>query len=313
MFLACGDALYDVFPGASASSGEITLNATVGGSPLNVAIGLARMGHSTGYLTANSTDALGQKLASHLLANNVSTDYLAESQLNTSLAMIALNENGHPSYSFYLEGCADVSLSKDQCPDPKLFRAISLGSYSTVVEPGASTLEWFAEQARANGQTLIAYDPNVRPSIQPDASVWQAKVERLGKLAHVMKLSDEDIEFLSPGSTIEAYAQACLALGPQWVFVTQGGDGAQAFGQDGQHIHVNAPKISVQDTVGAGDTFQAALIHSIFEQGGPDRLAHLDAEHTARFAAHAAALTCERVGGDLPSIPEIKARWGELS
>lgn len=307
MFLACGDALYDVFPGESASTGEITLNATVGGSPLNVAIGLARLGNPTGYLTANSKDALGQKLSRHLAANGISTDFLAPSDLNTSLAMIALNEQGHPSYSFYLEGCADVSLRQDQCPDPSQFKAISLGSYSTVVEPIASTLAWFAGEARDTA--LIAYDPNIRPSIQPDASIWQATVEKLGKIAHVIKLSDEDISFLAPGATIEDYAKSCLALGPQWVFVTKGGEGSEVFGQDGQHFTVAAPKISVKDTVGAGDTFQAAMIHEIFVQGGPANLAQLDAERVCKFASHAAALTCERVGGDLPTREAIAQRW----
>ncbi|HSG04167.1 MAG TPA: carbohydrate kinase [Marinobacterium sp.] len=308
MFLACGDALYDVFPGESASSGEITLNATVGGSPLNVAIGLARLGNPTGYLTANSKDALGQKLKRHLETNGIVTDFLAASDLNTSLAMIALNEQGHPSYSFYLEGCADVSLRRDQCPDPSLFKAISLGSYSTVVEPIASTLEWFASQARE--QALIAYDPNVRPSIQPDAQVWHGTVEKLGRLAHVMKLSDEDIAFLAPDSSIEAYARFCLTLGPQWVFVTKGGEGSEVYGQDGQHFSVAAPKISVKDTVGAGDTFQAAMIHEIFEQGGPANLKAIDAQRVCTFASHAAALTCERIGADLPSRKAIAERWG---
>lgn len=308
MFLACGDALYDVFPGESASSGEITLNATVGGSPLNVAIGLARLGNPTGYLTANSKDALGQKLKRHLETNGIVTDFLAASDLNTSLAMIALNEQGHPSYSFYLEGCADVSLRRDQCPDPSLFKAISLGSYSTVVEPIASTLEWFASQARE--QALIAYDPNVRPSIQPDAQVWHRTVEKLGRLAHVMKLSDEDIAFLAPDSNIEAYARFCLTLGPQWVFVTKGGEGSEVYGQDGQHFSVAAPKISVKDTVGAGDTFQAAMIHEIFEQGGPANLKAIDAQRVCTFASHAAALTCERIGADLPSRKAIAERWG---
>lgn len=312
MFLCCGDALYDVFPGDSASTGQVTLNATVGGSPLNVAIGLARMGNPTGYLTANSNDPLGQKLAGHLAANSVETKFLANSKLNTSLAMIALNENGHPAYSFYIDGCADVSLTKDQCPDPSLFKAISLGSYSTVVEPGASTLEWFAGEARQAG-ALIAYDPNVRPSIQPDPAVWQAKVNRLGKIAHVMKMSDEDIEFLSPGTSIEDYAKACLALGPRWVFVTQGGDGAHAFGAQGEYFHSPAPKITVQDTVGAGDTFQAGLIHEIFQQGGPDNLDNLDAAKLIKFAAHAAAVTCERNGGDLPTLDAIAERFGDLS
>lgn len=308
MFLACGDALYDVFPGDSASSGQITLDANVGGSPLNVAIGMARLGLKTAYLTANSKDALGQKLAKHLESNGVSTEFLAESDLNTSLAMIALNDAGHPSYSFYLEGCADVSLTPEQCPDATQFAAISLGSYSTVVEPCASTLAWFADQAKATA--LIAYDPNIRPSIQPDRAVWQRTVEKLGSIAHVMKLSDEDIGFLAPNTSIEEYAQRCLALGPHWVFVTQGGEGSQVFGRNGQHYQVAAPQISVRDTVGAGDTFQAAMIFEIFEQGGPTKLADLDAERVCRFASHAAALTCERVGADLPSRSAISERWG---
>ena len=124
-----------------------------------------------------------------------------------------------------------------------------------------------------------------------------------------MKLSDEDIAFLSPQSTIESYAQSCLEFGPQWVFVTQGAKGSQVFGRNGEHFSVAAPQIAIKDSVGAGDTFQAAMIFDIFEQGGTEMLTELDAERVCRFASHAAALTCESVGADLPTRATIAKRW----
>ena len=300
MFLACGDALFDVFQSPSDSLTSLELSAHIGGSPLNVALGLARLGNPVGYLTANSTDALGDKIQTFMQANGIDTRYVARCDRNTSLAMVSVNDAGHPSYAFYIEGGADVSLSRDQLPADSTFDAISIGSYSTVVEPCASSLGAFI--ARARESSFIAYDPNVRPSIQPDPAVWLDTFEQLGSHADLMKLSDEDIEFLAPGTDIETFARAALELGPVWVVVTRGADGAIAYSRE-RTVEVPGRKVAVIDTVGAGDTFQAAMLDALNRQGELSRaaLADADMQGAVGWAIAAAAVTCSRRGADLPT------------
>ncbi|MGB0957806.1 MAG: carbohydrate kinase family protein [Litorivicinus sp.] len=300
MFLACGDALFDVFQTPSDSLTSLDLSAHIGGSPLNVALGLARLGNPVGYLTANSTDTLGEKIQTFMTSNHIDTRYVARCDRNTSLAMVSVNAAGHPSYAFYIEGGADVSLSESQLPRDTEFDAISLGSYSTVVEPCASSLATLV--ARAQDSSVIAYDPNVRPSIQPDRAVWLDAFERLGSQADLIKLSDEDIEFLSPGSSVETFARAALELGPAWVVVTRGPDGAIAFSRE-QTLEVPGRKVEVIDTVGAGDTFQAAMLDALHRQGElkRDLLPGADMAAAVSWAIAAAAVTCSRRGADLPT------------
>ena len=162
----------------------------------NVALGLARLGRPAGLLSAVSTDPLGQQIADFLNTNGVSTDYLVRTDRHTTLAMIATDASGQPNYRFYTEGSADVGLDIADLPARREFDVISLGSYSSVLEPCASALAHFVEQASAH--SFIAYDPNIRPSIEPDPEVWKATIRKLGAHAGFIKLSDEDAEFLEP-------------------------------------------------------------------------------------------------------------------
>ena len=305
MFLSCGDALYDVFQSDHPTASSVNLNGHIGGSPLNVALGLARLGNSVGYLTANSTDALGQKLDQFMRDNGIDTRHVARTAKNTSLAMVALDDTGHPSYSFYIDGGADVSLSPDQLPATDEFEVISLGSYSTVVEPIASSLQLLVEQASAN--TVIAYDPNVRPSIEGDPKVWWKRFEQLAPHADLMKMSDEDIEFLAPGQSVEDFAETALSFGPKWVVVTRGGDGATAFGANGQRLTVPGVKVDVIDTVGAGDTFQAAMLDQLQRLGSltKDKVGEADMQAVLEWAIACAGVTCSRRGADLPTRNDV--------
>lgn len=305
MFLSCGDALFDVFTQDSPSLTQTDLTARIGGSPLNVALGLARLGRDVGYLTANSTDALGQQIQAFMQAEGIDTRFVVRTDRNTSLAMVSLGHDGHPSYSFYIEGGADVSLQVSDLPDPDQFQAISLGSYSTVVDPAANSLQTLVQSCTP--ATLVAYDPNVRPSIQPDAQVWWQAFERIASRADLIKLSDEDIEFLAPGQSVEAFAERALAYGPKWVLVTRGGDGAVAFSADQQCVSVPGCSVQVQDTVGAGDTFQAAILDAIAEQQrlSPSTVAQVDMQRVLEWAITAAAITCSRRGADLPTRQDV--------
>lgn len=306
MFLSCGDALFDVFETQHGDAQQVSLSAHIGGSPLNVALGLARLGNPVEYLTANSTDALGQKLQAFMTSENIGTQHVVRTDKNTSLAMVSLNSDGHPSYAFYIEGSADVSLSLDDLPDPTPFEAISLGSYSTVVKPIADSLKALVHRAAAN--TVIAFDPNVRPSIEPNPDVWWETFNRIAPLSDIIKLSDEDIEFLSPGSSIERFVREALALGAEWVVVTRGPDGAIAHGQSGQVIQVPGRKVAVVDTVGAGDTFQAAMLDALKRNGWLKKsaIANADMRVVLEWAIAAAAVTCSRKGANLPSHTDVQ-------
>lgn len=306
MFLSCGDALFDVFTGATPSLTQMDLTARIGGSPLNVALGLARLGRPVGYLTANSTDVMGQQIQAFMQAEGIDTSNVVRTSRNTSLAMVSLGEQGHPSYSFYIEGGADVSLEVSDLPDPNQFQAISLGSYSTVVEPCASSLQTLVQ--RCSADTLVAYDPNVRPSIQPNAKVWWRTFEAIAARADVIKLSDEDIDFLAPGQSLDAFAERALSYGAKWVLMTRGGAGAVAYSSIGQTIEVPGRQVVVQDTVGAGDTFQAAMLDAIAEQDKltPSAVRDVDMERVLNWAVTAAAITCSRRGADLPTRKDVE-------
>ena len=308
MFLSCGDALYDVFQTDHPTASQVQLSAHIGGSPLNVALGLARLGNPVEYLTANSRDALGQKLQAFMHAEQIGTQHVVRTDRNTSLAMVSLNQDGHPSYAFYIEGSADVSLTAQDLPDSAPFAAISLGSYSTVVNPIADSLKALVQ--RAAPDTVIAYDPNVRPSIEPNRQVWWDTFNAIAPHADLIKLSDEDIEFLSPGASIADFARDALSLGAAWVIVTQGPNGAIAFGPQGQ-IEVPGRQVQVVDTVGAGDTFQAAMLDALNRQGALSKsgVAQADMQQVLQWAIAAAAVTCSRQGADLPSFDDVQEQF----
>lgn len=314
MILSCGDALYDVFSarraGPDASTGSIPLDARVGGSPLNVAIGLSRLGQPTGFFAKVSTDPLGQNLLAHLEAEQVDTGLCVRTAAPTTLAIVALDAQGVPAYSFYTNGTADRSLEQTEIPArlPDAIRVIHIGSYATALEPTAGSLE--ALVTREHGRRFIAYDPNVRPSIVPDRDLWRQRVAALTAQAHLVKASAEDIEFLLPGADPRDLLKGWIDKGVCLAVATQGEAGAIAMTRQGLAAAVAAPAVAVVDTVGAGDTFQAALLTWLAENGrlSPDGIDSLPAEDLPAmldFAARAAAITCSRRGADLPRRGEI--------
>lgn len=312
MILSCGDALYDVFVAArpSGSSASLQLDARIGGSPLNVAIGLSRLGQPTGFFAKVSTDPLGQNLLAHLNTERVETGFCVRTDAPTTLAVVALDAKGVPTYSFYTDGTADRSLEQADLPArlPDAIRAIHIGSYATALQPTAGSLE--ALVTREHGRRFISYDPNVRPSIVPDRDVWRERVAALTAQAHLVKASLEDIEFLSPGADETAMLRDWLDRGVCLAVATRGDSGAIAMTRSGLAAEVESPRVNVIDTVGAGDTFQAALLTWLAEDGrmSPDGIASLSRRDLADmldFAARAAAITCSRRGADLPRRGDV--------
>jgi len=307
MVVVCGEALMDVFVAGETPTG-VALDARVGGSPFNVALGLARLGQPVAVLAAFSTGPLGERLLRSLSAEGVSTACIERVDAPTTLGLVGLDAAGVPAYSFYGEGGADRQLPGSALTRiPAGARAFNFGSYATVVEPIASTLRTLVE--REQERSAIAYDPNIRLNVEPDLSRWREQLQWMLPRTHILKVSDEDLSLLFPGADIETLAATWLAAGVKLVVVTLGAHGALAWCAAG-HVAVPPVAVEVVDTVGAGDTFQAALLTWLTERGLLDAaalaaLSTLQLDAAVRFAALAAAITCSRRGADLPRRREL--------
>lgn len=310
MILCCGDALFDIFAEEGGNTSHVRLDARVGGSPLNVAIGLSRLGQKSGYLAKISRDMLGGRIIAHLEHEGVDTSLAVRADNLTTLAIVAVDRGGVASYSFYLEGAADRSLTISELPRelPAAIRVIHVASYSTALEPTASSLQALVEsQSR---RRFISYDPNLRPSIVPDRAVWQERVRRLLPHAHLVKVSEEDVAFLVPGADPEAVVRDWSRQGPSLIVLTRGADGAVGITARGVRQAVAGQKVVVVDTVGAGDTFQAALLTWLAERQMLEReqvagLGDSDLRSLLSFAGRAAAITCTRRGADMARRHEV--------
>jgi fructokinase len=306
MILVAGEALFDLFVSADSGSG-FTLDARPGGSPFNVAIGLARLGHTPAFLGGLSEDFLGARLESLLQAEGVDTHFIQRRRQPTTLSVVGLASGGTPAYAFYGDG-ADRALQLEEIPAlPASLRAIHLGSFSTVVEPVGTVLESLLR--REAGRRLVAYDPNIRITIEPDLEVWRSKFATLLSFAHLLKISLEDFNLLFPGADPGVLVRSWIGRGPHLVVLTRGGEGARAWTATSE-VEMPAAATRLIDTVGAGDSYQAALLAGLTEMGllDPAKIASLTASALAEllaFAGAAAAVTCSRRGADLPRRAEL--------
>ena len=307
MIVVCGEALLDVFTVGETRTG-LALEANVGGSPFNLAMGLARLGQPVGFFGAISAGFAGDVLMRALQREGVDTCAVARKNAPTTLSLIGLDAHGVPSYSFYGAGCADRLLdSADLRNLPPTLAALCLGSYASVVEPGASALRELVERER--GRSLIAFDPNIRLNVEPDVALWRAQLEWMLPRVDLLKISDEDLAVLYPDLAPAAFARGALERGAGLVVVTCGALGALAWTSHGS-ASIQPETVTVVDTVGAGDTFQAALITWLVEHDALTRaaLGTLDSDHlhgALTFAARAAAITCSRRGADMPRRAEL--------
>ena len=306
MYLICGEALFDFFAQAdsSATANKVEFKAIAGGSPFNVAVGLQRLGIETALFAGLSTDYLGQRLKQVLQDEGISSRYLLEMDAPTTLAMVALDANGSPAYSFRGAGCADRQLQPHHLPQLGAeVRGLHVGSFSLVVQPIGDTL--LALVKRESGRRLISLDPNVRLNPEPDIEVWRQRINELIPYADVIKVSDEDLELLYPGQDPQQIARSWLGQRCQLVFLTRGSQGASVFSREHGQRTAPASTVKVADTVGAGDTFQAAVIawlteHELDSIEGLQQLSATQLDAVLDFATRAAALTCSKTGPDLP-------------
>lgn len=307
MIVVCGEALMDVFAHGETPTG-MELDARVGGSPFNVAVGLARMQQRVGFFGSVSLDFLGERLLRALNDEGVDTRCVARTSAATTLSLVGTDADGVPSYAFYGHGGADRQLVPEQISTlPATLAALHLGSYSTVVEPIGSTLRALVE--REHSRTLISLDPNIRLNVEPDIGCWRELLDWMLPRTHLLKISEEDLGLLMPGATPEDFCRDALARGVRLTVVTRGSAGVLAC-TAAASVNVPAVAVPVVDTVGAGDSFQAALLAWLQENGRLSAAAlgalHADAlKEGLAFASRAAAVTCSRRGADLPHRNEI--------
>ncbi|NEY90862.1 carbohydrate kinase family protein [Tabrizicola oligotrophica] len=307
MILSCGEALIDMLP-RTATTGEPAFAPYAGGAVFNTAIALGRLGAPSGFFSGVSTDMLGEILADTLTASKVDTSYLARSGRPTTVAFVKL-VNGQATYAFYDVGTAGVMLAEADLPSlPAEVGTLFFGGISLVNDPAASTYE--ALQARECGQRVTMIDPNIRPGfIAGKETEYRARIERMIARADIVKLSDEDLHWLMGAGDVEALARQILGKGPKVVFITEGAAGARAV-TAGQNRFVAARKVTVADTVGAGDTFNAGALCALHEAGAltKARVAALtDAELDAALSlgVQAAGVTVSRAGANPPWRDEL--------
>ena len=271
-----------------------------GGSPMNVAVGLARLGVDVWFQTAVGADPFGAQIRDHLTANRVAFSE-AESVIDspTGVARADLDDNGAASYTF------DITWSPRQLAIGEA-GSLHVGSIATILEPGAdATLELVRS---VSGAVVVTFDPNIRPTITPDVYAVRRRVEDLVACAHLVKASDDDVSFLYPGVPLARVAAQWQMLGARTVVITRGAAGCIGWA-GGTVVELPAPPVKVADTIGAGDSFMAGLIagmkqHDLAQE--PERLAAPGVlSELLRFAAACAAVTVSRYGADPPHLDEM--------
>ena len=286
--LVIGEALIDVVRSPAGDVGH------VGGSPANVALGLGRLGVDVALLTCIGRDARGTAIAEHLADSGVDVLEESFSDAATSTAIATLAADGSASYQF------DVTWRLPAGVLPVRPRIVHTGSIAAFLAPGADAVR---EHLAGVGADEITFDPNIRPALIGSREQALPVFEQTARLASVVKLSDEDAEWLYPGDGPAEVLERILALGPRLAAITLGGAGSMLAAGD-HTVEVPVTAVDVVDTIGAGDTYMASMIDSILAEG-TDALTRDAVERIGRRASRAAAVTVSRAGADLPTRAEI--------
>ena len=277
--------------------------AVVGGGPANTAKAAAKLGVETYFIDGISNDEYGKMAKAELLSANVLLDYAQYSNKPTCTATVTLSSSGSASYEFVIEDTATFDFSDLWLPDPQRLMPslLHIGTLATVIEPGASVLfKWAQSFAYV---APIIFDPNIRPAVLCDRVEYVRKVEKWVAISSAVKVSDEDLNWLYPGKSIDEIVKNWLEVGVELVVVTLGDIGITAYRKNEQ-ISVGAVKVVVADTVGAGDTVGAVLVEAIVNNG-LDKLTGEVLKRMLNRAVKAAAITVSRTGANPPSKEEI--------
>jgi fructokinase len=304
-----GEALIDLVPGEQPHS----YYAVPGGSPYNVAVGLARLGQGVSLMARLSDTAFGRLLRSHAQAEGIDLAAAPHAAEPTTLAVVGLDATAQASYDFYLAGTADWQwTSVETARAPASSAVLHFGSIASWTPPGDARILDLARVARGRGDVLVSYDPNVRPGLLVDHDQGVVAIEGAVRLAHLVKASSDDVAWLYPGLLLDDVAKRWLGLGATVVVITRSGSGADAYTAGGLFVHRPARDVVVVDTVGAGDSFTAGMIASLIRRGlySPARLAQCPAEQLAGAlddAIMVASLNVQRRGNDPPTLTDLAA------
>jgi len=309
-----GEAIIDLLPAGPPR----TFQAVPGGSPYNVAVGLARLGHHATLMARLAETAFGRILRDHAEAEGVDLHAAPRAAEPSTLAVVSLDASARASYDFYLNGTADWQWTAEETGRaPEGTSVLHFGSLASWTPPGDAKILELARRLRGRGDALITYDPNVRPGLLADHRHGQRVVERAIGLAHLAKASTDDVAWLYPDQALDEVARHWLELGATVVVITSSADGAYAYTAQGWSVRRPALDVAVVDTVGAGDSFTAGLIGSLLRRGQhpPADLARCPPDQLSGALDDAilvASLNCERRGNDPPTAADVAAARGRL-
>jgi fructokinase len=296
-------------------AGEALIDFVPGGSPANVAVGLAPLGVPARMLARIADDLMGHRIRAHLAGNGVDPSFAVAAAEPSSLAIVAVAEDGTVEYDFRVQGTADWQWRDEELAGVLDDRVVALhsGSLALTMAPGADALQRLL--ARARGAATVSYDPTCRPLLMGAPEEVRGRVEGVVALADLVKVSADDLTWLLPGQAPLEVAERWLAKDPALVAVTLGPDGALAVARDAGVVRLRGRLVAVVDTVGAGDAFMSALLAGLHRRGllGAERrgaLAAVDRDTVAALvddAVLASAITCTRHGADPPTTLGVPA------
>jgi fructokinase len=293
----------------------VAVRPVAGGGPFNTAIAFGRLDVSVGFLGPISRDSYGQMLAQQLVDAGVDTSLVHWSDAPTPRAVVHKQHDGRNEYTFELEQTSLVDLKPEDLPVlPQEAWAVYVGTLALAIDPPAAAYEALLD--REAGRRQIIFDPNVRPAIFGHVTSYRARFERLAGLADLVKLSDDDAAWIYPRRRLEEVVELILGFGPRIVAVTRGPHGAVAASATA-FVDVPGMSVDVVDTVGAGDSFGAAMVAALVDDAafGPRATQTADdavLQRAVSYAVAASAITCTRAGAVPPSREEIDAQLGAL-
>ena len=312
MILCCGEALIDFVPLAHLNAYQ----PCPGGSVFNIAVGLGRLEVPVGFFCKLSTDYFGDLLLNTLAANGVNTDACLRENGPTTLAFVSLpqRDGAEPRYMFYANDTVDRLLAETELPDlPENIQALHFGSISLVMEPGATALA--ALMRRESRRRIISLDPNVRPGLIPNKTAYRQNFESWTGLVDILRLSQADFDFLYPDEERERVIGRWFEMGISLCILTLGAEGSIGYTAAGKTAVAAAPQITVADTVGAGDSFLAAVLAFLYDAGKLDQkeqlrdLSTTELTNCLAYAGRAAGINCSRQGADPPTKYEMETNY----
>lgn len=307
MLVVCGEAVIDLISDGSTTGYQ----ARAGGSPVNVAVGAARLGVPTSLLARLGTGCFGRLIREHVTGSGVDISLSVAADEPVTLAVVGLDPAGAAGYEFYVDGTADWAWQRSELPDPLPggVRALHVGSIPSWRAPAAGAIAELVTREHQRGAVLISFDPNLRPSLVVDPQEARSRIEALVATSHLVKASVEDLTWLYPGEGADSAAARWCRAGPALVVLTDGAAGARAYRPGASMLSQPGLEISVADTVGAGDAFTAGLLGTLADRGrlnvrGLDGLHDADLGAILDSAGLVAAITCTRPGADPPGRAE---------